>query len=177
MGGFMSPPGHPDHEWSVGEYTGRTSHRELGRMSISTAAEAHWAPESVRARAQQLLAEAQIVCSELWVRHVYGYYQSMYLPESGDRTVQDLITDPAGKLPAERHAAVALVREYFPDHQPRTDLIADFRFCYGSYPCINCDQAVQYDARLDAYEVPFGDTRGCPDGGAHEWPAREKVSG
>ena len=74
------------------------------------------------------------------------------------------------------HGAVALIREYFPEHAPRLDLIADPGHGYGEWLCDKCGERVQYEARLDALAKPirspsFGPTKyktECSKGGAHE---------
>jgi hypothetical protein len=173
MGGFLMPPGHPNHEHYVSEYVSPRGRRELGSYALDSVAESEWIPAAVRARARRILDNAELRCSELWVRDVYGYFRNSYLPESGSTNVSDMVTDATNQLPADRHAAVAFIRRFFPDHAARTDLITDARFCYGSHACVKCGQRVQYDARLDAY-APFGvPSATCESGGVHEWPARE----
>jgi len=178
VGGFMCPPGHPNHTYSVHSYPSARARNADGYYSLDSILDADWVPARVRAQAQRIMDAAELVCSELWVRHVYGYFRNMYLSETGSRDVSDLVTDPANALPAGRHAAVALVRQYFPDHQPRVDLIADPRYGYGSYECVKCGVAVQYDASIDAL-APY-DTRNatCTSGGGgrHEWPAKETAN-
>jgi hypothetical protein len=177
-GSFMDPPGHPSHRYEVRVYdNGRVKRDADAYLSVASAAEAEWLPESARERARKLLDDATIVESEMWVRHVYGYFRSMYVAEDGSRNASDLIADRSGALPAERHAAVAMIRQYFPEHEPRTDLIADSSYCYGSYPCVKCGQRVQYEAKVDALAV-FDRSNGeqCSEGGAHEWPPRDTVT-
>src|SRR6185437_6835037 len=125
-GGFMCPPGHPNHTMSAVEYTSARARNPISITGIAylTTDEADATP-ALRERARKILADAELKCSELWIRHVYGYFKNMYVPESGSRNISDLVSDPKNVLPPERHAAVAMIREYFPDHQPRTDLIAD----------------------------------------------------
>lgn len=174
MGGFLMPPGHPNHEYYVAEYVSPRGRRELGTYALASVTDSEWIPAPVRARAQRILDGAELRCSELWVRNVYGYFRDMYLPESGSTNASDLVSDRANQLPAESHAAVAWVRRFFPDHAPRTDLIADSRFCHGAYACVKCGKSVQYSARLDAL-APFESASAvCESGGVHEWPTREE---
>jgi hypothetical protein len=79
------------------------------------------------------------------------------------------------QLPPEHHLGYLCVRSYFPDHQPRTDLIADPGTGYGSHPCVKCGRAVQYEARQDAFAEVLtsgglwtGVSTDCPEGGKHE---------
>lgn len=149
-GGFLCPPGHPNHRYSVIEGPARNP-RTI--MAVDSAATEEWVPAGVRERAARLLTDARLVESPLWVGMVYGYFHSMYLPESGSANVADLITDRKNELPAERHAAVAYIRRYFPQHSPRLDLIKDPGKGYGSYACVHCDVRVQYEARGDGLAV------------------------
>lgn len=173
-GGFLDPPGHPHHRYSVNVYDGgRVKQEPDAMMSVQGAADDESLPEKARARARRLLEDATLIESELWVRNVYGYFRSMFVPEDGDRDVRSLITDSTNSLPAERHAAVAMIRTHFPDHEPRTDLIADTRYCYGSYACVHCGERVQYDASIDALSVFDRHDATCADGRAHAWPERD----
>jgi hypothetical protein len=172
QGSFLCPPGHPAHVYSVIE---GPANNPRTSMSIESAAQEDWVPQHIRERAAKIIANATLIESEGWLRHVYGYFRSMYLPESGERNVSTLLSAKRDELPDERHAAVAAVREYFPDHAPRADLIADSytgRKLYGSYPCVHCAEAVQYEARVDGLAV-FGRGAGhvcakAPDG-RHAW--------
>ncbi|MEV7675031.1 hypothetical protein [Streptomyces sp. NPDC088752] len=77
-----------------------------------------------------------------------------------------------------RHLAVMCIREYFPDHEPRTELIENPGKGYGAHPCTKCGQKVQYEAKFDAHAVVTTRMDGtgmthwsydteCPEGGAH----------
>lgn len=74
--------------------------------------------------------------------------------------------------PAEHHLGYLAVKEYFPGHQVREDLIADPGRAYGRYPCDKCGQPVQYEARQDAWCVvktgPWSYDPDCPKGGQHQ---------
>jgi len=136
------------------------------------------ASEEVKAQVRAILASAETTPSEAWVRNVYGYFRSMYAPESGSRNVSEAVSDRDNTLPPERHLGYLTVKEYFPTHEPRTDLIADPGKGYGAYPCVKCGQTVQYEARYDAHVTvstrvaagcgtvwEYG--KDCPQGGAH----------
>lgn len=70
--------------------------------------------------------------------------------------------------PPERHRAVDYIREFFPDHQPRIDLIIDPGKGYGAYECVKCHTVVQYDPEVDAFAVYRSHSADCPEGGRHE---------
>lgn len=85
---------------------------------------------------------------------------------------------PIEPIDPARHLAVLTVREYFPDHEPRLDLIADPGHGYGASPCTKCGEKVQYEAKFDklAKVTTRMDGRGmthwtyetdCPEGGDH----------
>ncbi|MER6605726.1 hypothetical protein ABT282_07370 [Streptomyces sp. NPDC000927] len=69
-----------------------------------------------------------------------------------ERVVADVPNVPEPMDP-ERHAAVAHIREYFPDHEPRVDLIENPGKGYGSYPCDKCGEKVQYEAKFDKLAI------------------------
>lgn len=79
------------------------------------------------------------------------------------------------RLPAERHSAVCYVRGYFPDHEPREDLITGVVSPNG--PCEKCGNNVQYEGRNDSLCIVSTDLVGtryswtynpvCSDGGPH----------
>lgn len=56
---------------------------------------------------------------------------------------------PIERIDPARHLAVLCIREYFPDHEPRLDLIENPGKGYGSYPCTKCGERVQYVAKFD----------------------------
>jgi hypothetical protein len=290
-GGFMCPPGHPNHSYEMVGYESPRHRTEIFAGSIGYAlTEDFDGSPVIRDRVQRIMDAAELVESDLWVRSVYGYFRSMYVPASGDRNASNLInhnpaeiaadsaltvlreafegiTEPdanhpnphnyrrgvtplygrrrgfeitakadgsrvyvyaladdgsrydadhlkdyanaldwtgtftnprhepmcdahAGRIVAdvvnvpapmdpERHAAVACIRQYFPDHTPRLDLIENPGKGYGSYPCDKCGESVQYEAKFDALAVVSTRLAGsgitqwsyktdCDKGGNHE---------
>lgn len=262
-GGFLCPPGHWNHTYSLEEFSGPRGRTVQGIYSIDYVDDEHAsASDFIRERVQRIKAESNLVDSAAWERSVYGYFRSMYVPESGSRNASDLIshspsniaaavarkvlteafadvireettpTDPhnyrngvtgLGKrrgfeitakadgsrvyvyaladdgtrysaehldafaealahdfdnvsvkthpedsilkrveadmrivpepMAPERHAAVAYIREHFPAHEPRVDLIENPGKGYGSWPCTKCGEKVQYEAKFDAHTV------------------------
>lgn len=255
-GGFMDPPGHPHHTHHLEGFETPRKRNAFYHGSLSGAlADDFDGSDYVKDRVRRMMDGATLVESEAWVRSVYGYFRSMYLPESGSANASDLIShspsniavavtrkvldevfgntdltdrqDPHnyrtgvygfGKrrgfeitakgdgsrvyvyaladdgtrysanhlgeyadalfadfenvevkphpvtlvdrveadmrivpepMDPERHAAVACVRRYFPDHEIRHDLILDAGKGYGSYPCTKCGEKVQYEAKFD----------------------------
>jgi hypothetical protein len=74
---------------------------------------------------------------------------NLFVPERVRATVPVKV-EP---IDPERHLAVLCIREYFPDHEPRLDLIVDPGKGYGSWPCTKCGERVQYEAKFDKHAV------------------------
>lgn len=169
-GSFLCPPGHPRHTYSLHGYASPRSRSAILIAAVDSALTDPEVPDSVRASVQRIMDTATLIPSEAWIGHLYGYFRNMYAPESGTRNVSEAVNDPANQTPADRHLAVMYIREYFPDHEPRTDLIANPGKGYGSWPCLKCGQRVQYEAKFDAYAI-MTPTGGyiipCAKGGAH----------
>lgn len=117
MGSFLDPPGSPQRHWMVIDGLTRNPR---AMMSLTGALAEEWVPESVKVRVRQLLADAAIECSEGWLREVYSYYRGYYSPDGKDRNVANAVTGERGP---SHHLAVLAVREWFPEHEPRMDLI------------------------------------------------------
>lgn len=150
--GFLCPPGHYNHTHSAWEYSGPRGTREQSITSIDyLLTDEADASEDIKRRVREIIDRSELKESELWIRHVYAYFKSMYLPESGSRNAADLVQDPSRG--PENHAAVSMIRQYFPDHQPRLDLIQKPGRGYGNYPCDKCGERVQYEAKLDAWAI------------------------
>ncbi len=166
-GGLMCPPGHPNLFYVAKMYTGPRGRKVIGWSSIDSVLDDPDASEGVKRTVRRILDSAKLTCSEDWLRQVYGYFRHSYAPESLTRNVSESISDRSDSLPPERHLAVLCVREYFPDHQPRLDLITDPGKGYGSWPCTKCGAKVQYEARIDAHAVYDTRKAECPNGGTH----------
>jgi hypothetical protein len=102
MGGFMAPPGHPDHFYEVRGYWPRGNRavniarrREADSCSSLSGTlkdEFGDVPASVKAQAQRIMDRAEMTCSEAWVRSVYGYFRNSYSPDGTDRNVSNAIS-------------------------------------------------------------------------------------
>lgn len=161
---LLCPPGHPRHTYSLHEFNSPKGRSVVGSMAIDSALDPDsGASPAIRDRVQRIMDKAELKCSEAWVRNVYGYFRNSYAPEPGVREVAKAV----GSGPAELHLGYLTVKEYFPDHEPRTDLIADPGKGYGTYPCLKCDARVQYEAKFDAFaKVGQGPT--CYPDGNHQ---------
>jgi hypothetical protein len=217
-GGFLCPPGHPNLSYSVeGYYGGRVKPVSgpdlIAGLDYLIRDEYGDVPATVKAHAGQIMRDAELACSEKWLREVYGYFRNSYSPDGVNRNVSDAISSSkvhcrcgaefwnrrgleshlsrlttaetydhfeiaTPKPPPEHHLGFLCVREYFPDHEIRLDLIenpAATRPGYGAHSCPKCGQKVQYEARCDAYVVvtvniggPWKYNAECPGGGTHD---------
>lgn len=137
-------------------------------LSLEGAANDENIPADFRARVQKLLDEAELVESELWVRNVYGYFRNCYSPDGVSQNASDAAIERNSHRPPEHHLAVMAIRKYFPDHEPRLDLINDPGDGYGSRECTKCGTRIQYEAKVDAFAEPITAFKECPEGGEHE---------
>ena len=295
-GSFLCPPGHPRHFWTLEGYESARKRDPFSIGPIDGAlADDFDGSDAIKARVQKIFDEAELIPSEMWIRNVYGYFRTAYVPEpkpgeQPDRNVSNAVYhDPAAiaagaarkalaeeyeandsfrddpnyrdgskkplrgarrgyevtakadgsevfvytladdgsrygalhvledhaetltdsgftdvhiegpqtiggtwvpervratnPVPIEpidpnRHLAVLCVREYFPDHEPRLDLIVNPGKGYGSCPCTKCGETVQYEAKFDKLTkvttriIPGEGTKWtyqteCPEGGDH----------
>lgn len=179
-GSFLCPPGHPmlSHGIEDGPWDNPSL---IAGLDYALKNEYGDVPERIRAQVQKLYDEATWVESELWLENVYGYFRNCYAPENGDRNVSNCIVwrepKPAkegeapeivpAKPPAERSLAFLHIRQYFPDHRVRPDLL-DRKDLYGTKPCEKCGGRLQYEASVDAFAEAITARRECPEGGLHE---------
>jgi hypothetical protein len=149
-GGFLNPPGHPSHTFSV--YEGpRRDPRSI--MSLESTIGAEWLSEKVRAEAKALLdgwaAEETALTPEEqtetlmqrgyfrltlsapavqeWILQVLGYFRGCYRNPNVDGlrqwAVSDLIIN-RDRNPLEyldEHAGVRLIRQYYPGFAPTAE--------------------------------------------------------
>lgn len=167
MGGFLCPPGHPNLFFTV---VGAATARKLAgdphtMMSVDSAAkDDSGVPDEIRRQARELLETTPLVRSERWERNVYGYFRNSYSPDGENRNVQHTLRQG----PPEHHLGFLCVREYFPDAEPRLDLIADAGGGYGTQPCLKCGKRLQYEAKVDGFAEAITCYMACPEGGGHE---------
>ena len=131
MGGFLSPPGHPQHAFHV-ETDLRRRPENRGMMSLEHAAnEATWLDEATRHQARAMLKQweaERLPLSSLetkrWVREVLGYFKNGYRDRSKPAKEQwnvsnlvfDAHRDPVAN--ADDYAGVHFIRRYYPDYRP-----------------------------------------------------------
>jgi len=167
MGGYASPPGHVNLRYSYEvDVKRRNRWDEDAYMQIKYAAEGENVPEEVRAKAAELIAAQKLVCSEAWMGHVYHHYQRCYYPAGVINRERSANTGEP-----EHHGGYLTVKQYFPDHEPRLDLIAS-----GGHPatweCRHCGRRVQYEPRIDGFSVYDERSAACIRDEPHE-PIRQ----
>jgi hypothetical protein len=144
QGGFLAPPGHASHSLRVEEYRGSRSSESESSLSVDSALTEEWVPSALKVAICKAMAQYEAQCTEDWVQSIYSYFGNCYSPDGVNRNVSDClivkaneggfgyVTGPFGAdgwleslPPAEHHLGYLYVKQYFPEHTPRTDLIED----------------------------------------------------
>lgn len=132
MGGFLNPPTHPEHSYSIVEYRGG---HECGSYSLSAAASEDWLPGSVKGTAKGILKRWQAGTPDsAWVQSVYNYFRHCYSVDGIETNVNHegkTITfgkfwdnaDLEKDMPPTHHLGYMFVKKYYPDHEPDLNLI------------------------------------------------------
>jgi hypothetical protein len=138
-----------------------------------------YSPDGVNRNVSNAISASKLHCrcgEEFWNRPGLNKHIERNSGPRGGYRGHEEIAKPMP--PPEHHLGYLCVREYFPDHTPRLDLIENPEATgpgYGVHKCPKCDQSVQYEARADAYVVvtthmggPWKYDAECPRGGTHE---------
>jgi hypothetical protein len=137
MGGFLNPPTHPEHEWSV-QTDLRRRPDNRGSMCLSTAATSEYLDDATRNAAKRALSAwtAPAIDSpevQAWILQVLGYFQNCYYnSNAGDKGWDagnldiDSKVDPL--LNADIHAGVRLIRKFYPSYEPTEEEFAAARW-------------------------------------------------
>jgi hypothetical protein len=114
MGGFLAPPGHPEHFYEVRGYWPRgdravtvSLRREAdsyGSLSNAIENERDQYPAHVVAQAQRIMDRAELACSEAWVRSVYGYFRNSYSPDGADRNASNAVSASGYRCACGEHS-------------------------------------------------------------------------
>jgi hypothetical protein len=129
MGGFLNPPGHPVHTYSILEFRGG---HYTGSIDLSYAAICEYLPLRVRLRAKNILKHWQAgIIDENWVASVYNYFRHCYSKDGISRDVNNCITygrfwDNADQEQNENprhHLGYMYVKQFYPDHEPDLERI------------------------------------------------------
>lgn len=150
MGGFLNPPGHPEHVCHV-ETDLRRRPENRGGMSLSSAVESQWLDSTTRRAARLLIHRWDRLKPGIrnpahpemqeWVYQVLGYFRNCYQGSGNEPECwrADKLAIHSGINDAEgdwsKHAGVHLIRQYYPDYEPTAD---DFAGAYwGTKPTAN----------------------------------------
>ena len=138
MGSFLEHPDSPAHRWHVEVWRRRA--REPDAMISLThffeSAEFSQAAVFLKRERPELVDWKSRVrpiddpAVRAWIRELYSYFRSCYLPEGREgKTVTDWECrlgpsdpDTHGRFPAERHAAVVIIRRLYPRYEPELRL-------------------------------------------------------
>lgn len=133
--GFLSPPTHPEHDYSVSSFRGA---REVGGTSLSSAVNAEFLSEPIRRSAAGILSawKAPAVDSpevQGWILQVLGYFRHCYRdPQAGEgeQWYADklIISESSRGRKVEDHAGVHLIRRYYPEFTPTAEHFAGARW-------------------------------------------------
>ena len=127
MGGFLEPPGHPEHTYHV-ETELRRAPANRGGVSLGGALEYSYISPESRAEAKRLLEgykppPIKSAAAKAWIQQILGYYRGMYRNPnvSGERQwhVSDMQVrdwDPMEHI--EDHAGVRFIRRFYPKYRP-----------------------------------------------------------
>lgn len=128
-GGFLNPPDHPEHKFSM-ETDLRRKPENRGFMSLSSAAEAEYLSFEAREAARDKLKQWKKSKKSLthpdtqdWIRQVMGYTRDMYSPDGKNWKVADLESDH-DRNPIEhqnRHAGVHHIKKFYPNYRPKPE--------------------------------------------------------
>lgn len=137
MGGFLNPPGHPEHSWSV-EYDLQRRKDNRSSASLSHVVESEWFHAAIRASAARMLDEWEAhklpldsrEC-QLWIKAVQSHFKGCYKgtddgkygrgPWSAEALRIDSTIDPM--LNIDLSASAHLIRQYYPEYMPH---LSDF---------------------------------------------------
>lgn len=123
MGGFLNPPKHPEHNFSV--ETDLRRHKEnRGGMSLTVALDCDWLDDETKKEVSLILnnwerEKLPLEHEEVknWTCLVMGYFHDCYQSDNGSWNASDLKInknlDPF--LHENKHAGVNLIRKFYPE--------------------------------------------------------------
>lgn len=135
MGGFLNPPGHPEHDWHV-ETDLRRRLENRGGMALSSAVDCKWLDEATRKAAADKLASWEPLplydpATKDWIYQVLGYFQNCYgsdhVPDGWNASNLDIRKEFDPMDDPDHHAGVHFIRRFYPDYVPCDD---DFDLAY-----------------------------------------------
>jgi hypothetical protein len=129
MGGFLNPPTHPEHYFSVESSLERSPpNRDVCSLSYC-AYRAKYFDNDIRTEAKKLLEEwkplpiSNSLLVQEWILQVLGYFRSCYLSKNGNKNADALIIKPRWNplKHLKRHRGVDFIREFYPDFIPTSE--------------------------------------------------------
>jgi hypothetical protein len=129
MGGFLNPPGHPEHTHHI-TIGLRNMPCNRGELSLSAAIDCDWLDDGARRMAKAELdkweanklplADAKI---QDWIKQVLGYFKGCYKGEGAEPICWHcdklhILKDGDNARPIEDHAGVHMIRKYYPEYVP-----------------------------------------------------------
>jgi hypothetical protein len=119
-GGFLNPPTHPEHDWSV-----RSVYGDTFIISLTSAAKEAWldpvSKDAARAKLKEWkplpLSDPRV---QDWIHEVLGYFRGMYvgqdkaMKESWNASDLRHLPDADPVLNQDIHAGIHLIRRYYP---------------------------------------------------------------
>ncbi len=120
-GGFLNPPTHPEHDYSV-----VSTRRDQFILCLTSASTDEYITDSTRIAAKKLLDDwvaPDIDSDEVqdWIHQVLGYFNNCYSPDGQNRKVSDckITAGNPFEIGIMRHLGVLLILKYYPEYQPR----------------------------------------------------------
>lgn len=127
IGGFLNPPGHPEHTMSV-ETDLQRKPENRGSMSLSYAADCEYIDDATKRAATAILHKwslhrARLTSEEVqdWIKQVLGYFRGCYKgdgPKPWNADQLRITKDADPLLNADIHAGVHLIRKFYPEYVP-----------------------------------------------------------
>jgi hypothetical protein len=122
MGGFLNPPGHPEHTHHV-QTDLRRRPENRGGTSLEAAAKASWLDPATRHAAKRMLdawkESRPANPPKAWVKEVLAYFKGSYKKPGGGWNVSDLTFDDRDSIRHQReHAGIHFIRKFYPDYMP-----------------------------------------------------------
>lgn len=131
MGGFLNPPDHPEHSYSI---EGCRGGHVVEMMSLSSCLDDYYrggVRGAVKAKLKQWEQNRPAVPPHEWVVKVYKYFRHCYSKDGINRGVDDCVTygkfwDNAEQEQNENpyhHLGFMFVKSFYPVHEPDVELI------------------------------------------------------
>lgn len=142
MGGFLNPPNHPEHNYSV-----RSVYGDTFSICLSSAVKETWLNDEVRFEAKKLLQNwkknrPDIKSEEVqeWIFQVLGYFRGCYQGDNGEWDCGKINIDKSRDpwLWQDEHCGVHFIRKFYTEFEAKP---AHFLLAYwGQKPVKNKEE-------------------------------------